>query len=549
MSTLDDTAGIQDKNSPNAKRLLWAGFMAILAAGVGFGVRGGLFTVWETEFNLNGAQLGSISLGAGFISFCFGIIIGGIIVDKVGYGKLVLAAFALHVLSAFVTFAAQPGMESSKAYLFLYWGTFLFGLANGTLEAVANPLVATLFPKNRNHYLNLLHASWPAGMVFGGMIGWYLGGNLGWSWKMQLALYLVPTLVYGVMFFGQKFPKSEAAAKGLKMGDMFKDVGILGTSIVCILLYFFLRRDVFSPLFGDPTMGAIAAGVLSLGLLGWVICITKGAIGHWMIFVLFILHALVGSVELGTDGWIQNITGTILSEGEGKILFVFTSMIMFALRFCAHFIETKLGLKPVSLLFVCSVLACIGLNLVSAVSAFGPALGALAVYAIGKTFFWPTMLAVASDRFPRSGAIAISLMGGIGMMSVGLLGGPGLGYARDRFSAAELENANPDLYAEYKNAENPSSWLGFAAVEPIDPNKLSAAKKAAEPTEAQETVVKADIRGNRQTLRVDSLIPAAMALGYLFLMIYFKSIGGYKPLRIDEDHVLTEGDALGTGES
>ena len=399
----DNPMSKPDAIAPNASRLLWAGFTAILAAGVGFGVRGGLFGTWETAFNLNGAQLGAISLGAGFISFCFGIIIGGIVVDKIGYGKLVVAAFLLHILSAFVTFAAKPGMTSETAYLFLYWGTFLFGLANGTLEAVANPLVATLFPKNRTHYLNILHASWPLGMVFGGVIGWTLGtGENAWDWKWQLALYLVPTLAYGVMFFGQKYPKSEASEKGLKLGEMFKDVGILGTLIVSVLLFFFLRRDFFGGLIGlNETVSNALSALVSFALLAWVATITKFAIGHWLIFVLFITHALVGSVELGTDGWIQNITGTILNPEQGKILFVFTSLVMFGLRFCAHFIESKAGVKPIGLLFICSVFAVIGLNLVSAVTSFGVAFGALFVYALGKTFFWPTMLAVVGDRFPR----------------------------------------------------------------------------------------------------------------------------------------------------
>ena len=79
------------------------------------------------------------------------------IVDKIGYGKLVLAAFVFHVASALVTFGASAGQEQMTAYQFLYWGTFIFALANGTLEAVANPLVSTLFPKNRTHYLNILH--------------------------------------------------------------------------------------------------------------------------------------------------------------------------------------------------------------------------------------------------------------------------------------------------------------------------------------------------------------------------------------------------------
>ena len=106
-------------------RLLWAGFMAILAAGVGFAIRGGIFDNWAGEYGFTGAQLGAIG-GAGFSGFCFGIIIGGVIVDKIGYGKLVLLALACHVLSAFVTFAAG----GDSAYAFLFWGMFIFAYAN-----------------------------------------------------------------------------------------------------------------------------------------------------------------------------------------------------------------------------------------------------------------------------------------------------------------------------------------------------------------------------------------------------------------------------------
>jgi hypothetical protein len=278
-----------------------------------------------------------------------------------------------------------------------------------------------------------------------------------------------------------------------------------------------------------------------------------------MLALLFVAHALVGAVELGTDGWIQNITGAILNPTEGKILFVFTSLMMFGLRFCAHFIETKVGLKPIGLLFVCALLAVLGLNLVSAVSAFGPALGALLVYAFGKTFFWPTMLAVVSDRFPRTGGIAISLMGGVGMMSAGLIGGPGLGYFKDRFAAEELAKKDAAIHAEWTAGENTSKFLVFEEVKSIDPAKLEAAKaaagakklaatlteagkevpaevaeKAAALTPAQQTVVDADIVGNRKTLKVDSIIPLAMASIFLFLILYFKSIGGYRPLKVDE---------------
>ncbi len=539
--------------APNAQRLLWAGFTAILAAGVGFGVRGGIFANWAEQFSFTGAQLGAIG-GAGFTSFCFGIMIGGVLVDKFGYGKLVLAAFALHVLSAVVTFGAMSGMATSQAYQFLFWGMFAFGAANGTLEAVSNPLVATLFPQNRNHYLNILHASWPLGMVFGGVIGWTLGDTFNWSWKAQLSLYLIPTLIYGWMFLGQKFPKSEASAKGLRMGEMLKDVGILGGAVVCFMLYLFFKGTLTPLLGGNIMISTILSAGVAVGLLAWIATITNFAIGHWLLAFLFVIHAMIGAVELGTDGWIQNITGAILNPTQGKILFVLTSLMMFVLRFCAHFIETRLGLKPVSLLFVCALFGCLGLNLVSAVSTFGPALGALVVYAIGKTFFWPTMLAVASDRFPRTGAIAISFMGGIGMMSAGLIGGPGLGYFKDRYAAEELQKADTALYEEWKGSGDRSKFLAFDDVQAIDPARLEEAKKvvfakkavdegianadqtalAATLTPELQTVVDADIRGNRRTLKVDSLIPAAMAVSFLLLILYFKSIGGYRPLRIDE---------------
>src|ERR1043166_4167223 len=251
---------------PNAKRLLWAGFFAILAAGVGAAIRGGILDNWGREYGFTGAQLGAIN-GAGFSGFCFGIIVGGVPCDKFGYGKLVILAFALHVLSAFVTFTAS----GASAYTSLYWGMFIFAYANGTLEAVANPLVATLFPNNRTHFLNILHASWPAGLVIGSVIGWVLDDKMHVPWKIQLLLYLVPTLAYGVMFMGQRFPKSEASKKGLSFGEMFKDVGVLGALIVCALVALFFGS--FLQLFG---VNADTAKVAGYGVGGLLVIIFGG---------------------------------------------------------------------------------------------------------------------------------------------------------------------------------------------------------------------------------------------------------------------------------
>jgi MFS family permease len=519
----------------NANRLLWAGFVAILAAGVGFAIRGGILDNWGAEFGFTATELGNIS-GAGFTGFCFGIIIGGVVADKVGYSKLVIAAFALHILSAIVTFAPGSGMPKETAGEFLFWGTFIFAVANGALEAVANPLVATLFSQNRTHYLNLLHASWPAGLVLGSAAGWVLDDKLLLHWKLQLALFLLPTIVYGAMFFGQHFPKSEASEKGLSLGEMFKDVGILGSLVACALLALFFR-GILTPVFPtSPDMAKHIGYVVGAGLLLTVAVITRFSFGSLLLFTLFVAHLLVGAVELGTDNWIQNITGNILTSEQGKILFVFTSATMFALRFCAGFIEKRIGLSPVGILLMCAILACVGLNLTSGIVSFGGAMLALTVYAVGKTFFWPTMLAVASDRFPRTGAVAISIMGGIGTMSAGLIGAPGLGYAKDRFAGEELRKASPALFAEYK-AKRPSVFLPFLFEEAtgLDGKKLGAAKLTPSDRrdDKQKSVIEADQRGDRRTLVADSVIPATMAAIYLLVLLYFKAIGGYKSVHIE----------------
>lgn len=550
MSTIDSLADTNDPGiTPNAKRLLWAGFMAILAAGVGFAIRGGILDNWSKEFGFTGAQLGAIG-GAGLSGFCFGIIIGGVIVDKIGYGKLVLAALFFHVLSAFVTFGAST---PQNAYNFLFWGSFIFAVANGTLEAVANPLVATLFPNNRTHYLNILHASWPGGMIVGTALGWLLDDKMQLSWKLQLALYLFPVALYGLMFFGQKFPKSEAAEKGASFVQMFKSVGILGSLVACFLLSLFFA-DIFKSFVPSETAKIIGYAI------GGALLITAGVItsfsmGSILLFVLYITHLLIGSVELGTDSWIQNITGNIFSSEQGKYLFIWTCVIMFSLRFCAHFIERTLKFSPIGLLLVCSVIALIGLNLASNITTFTMALVALGIYAVGKTFFWPTMLAVVGDRFPQTGAVAMSIMGGIGMLSVGVIGGPGLGYLKDRYSGEALNAKSPELYAEYKSP-TASKFLDIEAtsVHGLDGvklgaanDRLAAARKEVEAAKGDtttaitklspedQTVITASIDGDRHTLKTDAIIPAIMAGIYVLLFIYFKTIGGYKPVHIAED--------------
>jgi DHA2 family metal-tetracycline-proton antiporter-like MFS transporter len=318
-----------------------------------------------------------------------------------------------------------------------------------------------------------------------------------------------------------------------------KDVGVLGALVACFLVGLFFKEQLGgilafftgSTFFASATWSYLCWGV-AFALLLIVGIKTNFSVGSLLLFVLFITHALVGAVELGTDGWIQNITGNILTPAQGKILFVFTSLLMFSLRFCADFIERTLGLSPIGLLVLCSTMAVIGLRMVSGIETFAGAMIALSVYAIGKTFFWPTMLAIVGDRFPRTGAVAMSMMGGIGMMSAGLLGGPGLGYAKDRFTAEHLQTTSPAIYEQYK-AATPSRFLFLDEVHGLDGTKLSAAQTANPRTPDQQIVSAASIIGDRETLKADAYIPAVMAVVYILLFFYFKAIGGYKTVHIE----------------
>lgn len=476
--------GNNEAIAPNANRLLWAGFMAILAAGVGFGVRGGILDDWSTQFGFTQTQSGEVT-GFGLVGFGIIILFGSLLADIVGYGKLMIAAFLCHLIGAGLCLAATPayGAEHNQmaAYTLLKWGQIFFSVGNGLAEAVVNPLVATCFPNNRTHYLNILHAGWPAGLVLGSLANFFMDGNV--RWEVQWSLFLLPVLGYGLMCLGQHFPKSEASTKGVSYGSMLSE---------------------------------FAAPVL---------------------LFLLLIHAMVGYVELGTDSWIGQITGAIMeSKGKGVLLFVYTSALMFALRFVAGPIVHKIS--PLGLLCVSGLLGCIGLNMLSAADSVAFCVIAATVYGVGKTFLWPTMLGVVSDRFPKGGAITIGAIGGVGMLSAGLLGGPGIGYKQDRFASEFLQTKDPAVYQAYK-ADKESRFFIFKPITGLDGAKKGAvldteeSKLSPEQKTHKPLLAEANLHGGRMALKWTSFVPLAMAICYLLLIVYFKSIGGYKAIHID----------------
>jgi MFS family permease len=544
-------------NAPtlHAHRLLWAGFMAILAEGVGFAVRGGILGQWAQQYGFTNTELGLIT-GGGLTGFGVIIILSSLVADKVGYGALMFSAFVLHFLSAVVTLGAGMAFASGgkpAALHCLIVGMFLFAMGNGLCEGVANPLVASLFPSKRAHYLNILHAGWPGGLILGALASYFMTGAAGTEpvkWQIQMCLFLIPVVLYGIMLFGQKFPKSEAKQHGVKYVDMLKELGMGGALILCFLLALWMR-DLAGGLGLPDFLGWIGGAIL---LLAFGI-VTKFSPGYFLMVLMLLIHSMQGYVELGTDSWVSKITGAILaSPQQGLLTFVYIQGWMFALRFFAGPIVHKIS--PLGLMFISTLLAAAGLSLLGHADSAMFCLAAGTVYAIGKTFMWPTLLAVVSERFPKGGAITIGAMGGAGMLCAGLLGGPGIGFNQDANTAQQLMTEHPEVFKRYA-AEAPKPFLFFQAEgldgakvgvldddgkdlakqNQSDPNiaKLSAWWATAKTTAAEDRpiVTAAELHGSKMALRITARIPLIQAFLLLCILLYFKSKGGYKQVHIE----------------
>ena len=125
--------------------------------------------------------------------------------------NLLYLAFALHLVGII-------GFIIAPTYLLMSIAMLLAGFGNGLVEAVINPLIATLYPEEKTHKLNVLHSWWPGGLIIGGLLG-YLMSQMRIGWKAQMAVVLIPTIAYGVLIFGQKFPLTERAAAGISTDD------------------------------------------------------------------------------------------------------------------------------------------------------------------------------------------------------------------------------------------------------------------------------------------------------------------------------------------
>ena len=537
----------------NRKRLLTGSVVSLVATAFGFAVRAAILGDWRAEFNLSGEQIGYLA-GVGLFPFAISIILFSLIIDRLGNGRSMAIAFTLHVLSAIVTLAAplalaDPGSSPEAiaagqrmGFALLYVGTFIFALGNGTVEAVVNPVTATLFPHDKTKYLNILHAGWPGGLVLGGLLAIAVSyvnpasvpGSL---WQWQMGLVLVPTLAYGLMLYGQRFPVQERVAANVPFIEMLREFGAGSCLIVSFFVIAGLNQILVVagvPAFGFGTQFLIAL-VPTIAFALYV-----KSVGRPMFILLLLIMVLLATTELGTDSWIADIMRTVLgSPTLGTLFLVWTSLIMFILRFFAGPIVHRIS--PLGLLAASAGVAAIGL-LWLAYAGTGPwvLFAAATFYGLGKTFFWPTTLGVVSEQYPRGGALMLNAIAGVGMISVGTIGAPMIGALQDEAVTAEVRAADPALATEVI-AQRAGLFGVSYALDPARRAALAEREAAATGTEkatlAQQLALltRIDAQTKQRTLGKIAILPTLMFLCYLGLIAYFSARGGYRPKSILEE--------------
>ena len=358
----------------NPQRLFVASCIALLATAMSFAIRGDIMGELELAFGLDKIQLGWIS-GAAFWGFGLSILFGGTLCDLLGMGRLLKLAAVGHIAGVLLTVFATD-------FTTLFAATVLIGVANGFVEAGINPLIATLYRNDKTARLVKLHAWFPGGIVVGGVLA-FAFTQLGLGWQSKMLLMLLPSAIYATMFFAQRFPDTERKAAGVSTAAMYGE----------------LRRPLF--------------------------------------LVVFACMWLTAATELGPGQWVSNIFNEVMHSTlqAGVLLLVWINGIMYALRQFGGGLAHRLS--PVTLIAVTAPIAALGLWLFGRADTPVLAFAAAALLAVGTAFWWPTMLGLTSERFPRGGALALAVVGAAGAFSTAVAG-PVMGWINNTYGAAHV---------------------------------------------------------------------------------------------------------------
>ena len=337
----------------NKKRLYNAACLSLVVTAMTFSIRAGLLGTIGEEFKLDPTAVGQIAAAA-FWGFTIAMFIGGPLSDLLGLRRMYLFAFVSHFFGVILTIF-------STSYWPLFFSTLMIGIGNGLVESASYTMVSSMYPSEKTKKINDWHIWFPGGIVIGGILAW-LFSLAAVDWKIQMAVMIIPTIIYGGMFYGQAFPKSERVTLGISNKEMIK---------AC-----------FHPIF----------------LL--------------MVFCML----LTAATELGTNQWIAE-----LLSGLGIpsiLLLVFINGIMAIGRANAGFVLKFFS--SVSLLLISAVFAFAGLLWLGYAHGY-TAFAAAGVFAIGICFFWPTMIGFIAENLYRTGPLGLSIIGGTGLMSTALI--------------------------------------------------------------------------------------------------------------------------------
>ncbi|PTY06917.1 MFS transporter [Opitutaceae bacterium EW11] len=518
-----------DSNDPGSTKpnmpLFWGCFIALIATSFGFITRMLLLGRFQQDFALDKVALGELQ-GAGVWPFAISIILFALIIDRVGYRVAMIFSFvcyAVYLTMASMAYSAVHGVTGEalhaaqqRGYGLLYWGSIILALGNGTVEAFANPLVATIFRHDKTKWLNRLHAGWPGGLVFGGLITIAMANTARTGdWRLVLGLIAVPAVIFFFLLIGAKYPVSEREQAGVSYREMLSEFGVFGA-----LVGFGLIFGQLGQVFGWSHTVVWTLTLLVAAVFG---AYTR-SLGRGILAFLIIIMMPLAITELGTDGWISSLMERPLADAgfhPGWVL-VYTSAIMMVLRFVAGPIVHKLS--PIGLLMCCAALAVLGLFLLSR-CAHAPLIGifgAATLYGVAKTFFWPTMLGVTAEQSPRGGALTLNAMGGIGMIAVGVIGFPLIGALQERTASQHLTAEAP---AVAQTVLVHKSYL-LGQYQAIDPEKAQLVTDTA----GAQAVASANLAGQFDALAKMARFPAFVFACFVVLFFYFKSRGGYRPV-------------------
>ena len=348
------------------QRLYHVGNLSIFMIGLGLAVRANIAPNLQADIYdkidlANSASMVGEALGITFTGFALTLLFGSALVDLIGMKRMLLLS-ALGYVAGAVGLLIAASMPVGGAVETVVLGSLLLtGLGWGAVEAASNPMVAALYPEEKTHRLNILHAWWPAGIVVGGLMGVGISA-MDLSWKLNMLVLLIPALVLAWMVWSSTFPVTERVAAGVSYGSMFSEL---------------VKRPLF-----------------------------------WVFWACMFLTA---AAELAPGQWV-NISLSNIVGMQGILLLVYVSGLMFVMRHFAGPIVSRTS--PVGLMFLSCVFAGVGLYSLSLATSPVTAFAAATIWGIGVCYLWPTMLAIVSERFPRGGAVAMGMMGFAGGMSI-----------------------------------------------------------------------------------------------------------------------------------